>query len=217
MKDWGNTMYASEQNIAGIIARGPDRRSTLAAAWMSWGAATGAQDIFEASYKYFKEVIGTIQADGHISSVISKRWTSTVPAQNRLRYTNMVIGYAVMAAETAENMNVPDYELKNARGQNLRDAIRWLLSSAMDENHTANSPDNQDLTFAYRVKSTGAMNISWAEAYRARFPNDKINELIVHFLEETNSSYYSSAGAYGAHYGGYTTCFFKPVKEIIAY
>ncbi len=212
MKAWGNQMYATGRYHEQAVTRAPDLKSATAASWMSWGVATGSQDAFDAGYKHFQSTIRNIEADGHFSPFVTGKYAQHVPSGGNLRYTNMVTGYAVMAAHAAERLGMPGFELKNDKGKTLRDAVRWLLNSAENEDYTSSSPNNQDLRWAYKNSSPGAMSLSWAEIYRAHFPNDPVNKLITFFLEDVNTYQYAQAGIYGAHYGGYTSCFFKSVK-----
>ena len=143
--DWGNKISSGQYDKHRYATL--DSRAAIAAAQMSWGAATSQPDIFQSGLQDFYFVASKM-TNGMFRNM----------RKSGLLYNNEIVQFMILAAEAAERNGIPAYEFSYG-GVTLHDAIRWHTERSLVE-------------YGKHYSGRGyVQHMAWAPIYWSRFPD----------------------------------------------
>ena len=215
---WGNDIFehqsSLDSNLLDLTYHGKvDVRSQVALGYIAFGLAAKLQNMFEKGMELFQHVVeGEIQKDGGLHYFLKNHEGA------ELDYHNQTVGYLTTTATILKANGFDMYDLQNADGGTLRNAIQFVVSNVF-ENRSSELSDSQ-LRHMIQITRNPFVTMAWLE----HALNDNED-----WLEEENfkkafeirnvsASWVTEnkAGFNGANFGGYTSCYFSSVPPTSA-
>ena len=184
---WGNRISA-KQDVKRRYST-LDSLAAIAAARMSWGAATSQPDIFENGLSDFHGVAGHMNNNGQY--------------ETSLRDNNEDVQFMILAAEAATRSGIAAYEFSYG-GLTLHDAIEWHTKKTLQHGGKKFSASTDPTPRSYFRRQGHVAHVAWIPIYLSRFPDRAASPGLRKILDTVD---YSSEGLYGNSMGGPTECF----------
>jgi hypothetical protein len=184
--EWGNRIDRNQEAKKQYSTL--DSIAAIAAARMSWGAATWQPEIFQRGLSDFHVVARHMDKNGQYES--------------NMMDNNETIQFMILAAETATRNGISAYDFSYG-GKTLHDAVKWHV----DKTRVEGGPDTRGARAGHEgtyINRRGrSSHIAWAPIYLSRFPDRPVALDLRKLLAEVD---YYKQGLFGTSMGGPTEC-----------
>jgi hypothetical protein len=215
---WGETIFDNhsslESDALDLTYYGKvDVRSQIALGYIAFGIAAKHQNMFDKGVTLFQHVIeGEIQKDGGLPFFLKNH------AGNELDYHNQTTGYLTTSASILKANGFDMYDLQNANGGTLRNAIQFVVSNAFESKSPALGVSQ--LRSMVQITRNPFVTMAWLEL--ALNDNEdwlgEKNFKKAFEIRNVSASWVTEnkAGFNGANFGGYTSCYFSSIPPKLA-
>ena len=172
--EWGNKIDSNQQAKKQYSTL--DSIAAIAAARMSWGAATSQPGIFGRGLDDFHVVASNMDKNGQYESSLSDN--------------NEDVQFMILAAEAATRNGIAAFNFSYG-GKTLHDAVKWHVDKTLKQGGM------------YTRANGRANHIAWAPIYLSRFPDGPTAKSLKELLSSVDRT---RQGLRGTTMGGSTEC-----------
>lgn len=166
-----------------------DSNAAIAAARMSWGAATSQPDIFDKGLSDFHSVAGHMDENGQYES--------------SYRDNNEDVQFMIVAAEAAARNGIAAYDFLYG-GKTLHDAVAWHTERTLQHGGEKFSASTDPTPRSYFRREGFVSHVAWIPIYLSRFPDRVASQGLRKIMAAVD---FSGRGLYGISMSGPTECF----------
>lgn len=203
IESWGKLIFDRSKNVSDRTIN--DVTAAKAAAYMTWGAAIGDNEIFQNGLQRFDRVASTMRDDGSYEIFIGGPAGSRLDPREYVRASNQIVGWMTIAAEAAAQNGIDAYGFEYG-GSTLHDSVQWHVNASTDPRSQSRTPPNQNLRHMARRKVDSVFSFAWVEPYLSRFPDEQASITALEAVDRIGSG----EPLYSGMYGGTLQCYYRP-------